>query len=716
MSHTSPVSSVWPGEPEPRGATYSGSGTNFSVFSEVAERVELCLFDDDGTETRVTLPARTGHTHHGFFPGIIHGQRYGYRVHGPWRPEAGVRCNPNKLLLDPYAKAIEGDVTWGRQVYGHVGNMTKIMSPIDSSTHMPRSVVVDTDFDWGADRPPRIPKDETVIYETHVKGITKLHPDVPEALRGTYAGLADPSLILYLKRLGVTAVELLPVHQFVPEHFTIDLGLTNYWGYSSIGYLAPHNAYSSSGDRGEQVNEFKQMVKTLHQANIEVILDVVYNHTCEGNELGPMFAFKGLDNPVYYRLNPDDRSLYVDYTGTGNTLNMQHPNVLQLMMDSLRYWVAEMHVDGFRFDLASALARDERSVDRMSAFFNVIHQDPVVNQVKLIAEPWDVGDGGYQVGNFPTLWSEWNGKYRDDVRDYWRGADFTADDFASRLAGSSDLYKDDGRVPQASINFVTAHDGFTLADLVSYNHKHNAANGEANQDGDSHNRSWNSGEEGPSTDPEVLQRRAVRTRSMLATLFLSQGVPMLLGGDEFGRSQGGNNNAYCQDNTISWYDWSRADRDLIDFVAKLAQFRREHPVLRRRGWLASEVAPGARLPDALWFAPTGEPMTSQRWTSPYSHSFTLFLNGATLRSRGPQGERIHDESVVVMFNGYDGPVDFRVPRGLDSPSWHVKFNTGSDGVTESMISSGERLTVAGWGLVVLESRDSSATKSESVNG
>jgi isoamylase len=544
---------VLPGQPFPLGATFDGIGTNFSVFSESADGVELCLFDEEGDEIRVELPEVTAFCWHGYLPNIGIGQRYGFRVHGPWAPERGHRFNPSKLLLDPYAKAIEGQVSWNEAVFPYRFDAPdSSRNDSDSAPYMPKSVVVIPYFDWGNDRHPRTPWHETIIYETHVIGLTRNHPAIPSELRGTYAGLAHPAMVEYLKNLGVTAVELLPVHQFIHDAHLLEKGLRNYWGYNSIGYFAPHNEYSSMGQLGQQVQEFRQMVKLLHQADIEVILDVVYNHTAEGNHLGPMLCFKGLDNAAYYRLVADDPRYYMDYTGTGNSLNMRHPHVLQLIMDSLHYWVEEIHVDGFRFDLASTLARELHDVDRLSAFFDLIHQGPIVNQAKLIAEPWDVGEGGYQVGNFPPLWSEWNGKYRDTVRDYWRGIDQTLGEFAYRFTGSSDLYETTGRRPFASVNFITAHDGFTLRDLVSYNNKHNEANGEENRDGESHNRSWNCGAEGPTDDPEVNILRAQQQRNFLTTLFLSQGIPMLLGGDEIGRTQRGNNNAYCQDNEISW--------------------------------------------------------------------------------------------------------------------------------------------------------------------
>src|SRR4051812_2282039 len=540
--------SARPGEPFPLGATWDGSGTNFSLFSEVATKVELCLFDATGGEERIALPDRTAFCWNGFVRGVKPGQRYGYRVHGPWEPADGHRCNPAKLLLDPYAKAITGDIRWDAAVFPYpMGGDDLQLSDTDSAPFVPRSVVVDPHFDWSGDRAPRQPLHKTIIYETHVKGFTKRHPDIPEPLRGTYAGLAHPAAIAHLTRLGVTTVELLPVHQFVHDARLLEQGLRNYWGYQSIGYFAPARDYASAGDAGGQVHEFKQMVKALHAARLEVILDVVYNHTAEGNHLGPMPALKGTDTPASSRISPEDGRYYMDFTGTGNTLTMPHPQVLQLVMDSLRYWVHDMHVDGFRFDLASALAREQRDVDRLSAFFDVMHQDPLLNRVKLIAEPWDVGDGGYQVGNFPVLWCEWNGRYRDTVRDFWRSEDQKLPELASRLTGSSDLYQDDGRRPYASVNFITAHDGFTLRDLVSYNEKHNEANGEGNRDGDNSNRSWNGGVEGPTDDPAVNETRATSQRNFLATLLLSQGVPMLLGGDEMGRTQQGNNNAYCQD-------------------------------------------------------------------------------------------------------------------------------------------------------------------------
>src|SRR5262245_35419327 len=603
-----PDQPVWPGQRAPLGATFDGSGANFSLFSDVAERVELCLFDDDGHETRVDLSERSGYCWHGYLPGVRPGQRYGYRVHGPWAPAEGQRCNPANLLLDPYARAIEGQVDWNDAVFSHrIDDPDGAPNDADSAPFVPKSIVIDPTFEWGHDRRPNTSLHDTVIYELHVKGFTARHPDIPPELRGTYAGLAHPAAVEYLQRLGVTAVELMPVHQFVHDGHLVTRGLRNYWGYNSIGFLAPHNEYAAAGQRGAQVEEFRRMVRTLHAAGLEVILDVVYNHTAEGNHLGPVLSFKGIDNAAYYRLVGDDRRYYLDYTGTGNSLNMRHPHVLQLIMDSLRYWVLEMHVDGFRFDLAATLARELHDVDRLAAFFDLVQQDPVVGQVKLIAEPWDVGDGGYQVGNFPPLWSEWNGKYRDTVRDFWRGEAATLGEFASRLTGSSDLYASTGRRPYASVNFVTAHDGFTLRDLVSYNEKHNEANGEGNRDGEGYNRSWNCGVEGPTDDPGVRRLRARQQRNFLATTVLSQGVPMLLHGDEIGRTQRGNNNAYCQDNEISWVDWASADTELQVFAAQLIALRTRHPVFRRRRFFTGGVQDDG-LPDIAWLNAEAEPM------------------------------------------------------------------------------------------------------------
>jgi len=670
---------ICPGSPYPLGATFDGGGTNFSVFSEVAERVELCLFDEEGGETRVELPETTAFCWHAYLPGVGPGQRYGFRVHGPWKPEAGHRCLPGKLLLDPYAKAVEGRVTWNDAVFPYkFGEHDGEANEADSAPFVPRSVVVASFFDWGGDRAPQTPLHRSVIYEMHVKGFTARHPDIPPELRGTYAGLAHPVAVDYLRRLGVTAVELMPVHQFIHQKFLRDQGLSNYWGYDSIGFLAPHNAYAAAGQRGEQVVEFKQMVKALHEAGIEVILDVVYNHTSEGNHLGPSLAFRGLDNAAYYRLVPDDRRYYMDFTGTGNSLNMRHPHVLQLIMDSLRYWVTEMHVDGFRFDLAATLARELFEVDRLATFFDVIQQDPVISQVKLIAEPWDLGEGGYQVGNFPTLWSEWNGKYRDTVRDYWRGSEQTLAELAYRLTGSSDLYAHNGRRPMAAINFVTAHDGFTLADLVSYDEKHNWANGEGNRDGESHNRSFNHGAEGPTDDPQINARRRRSQRNFLATLMLSQGVPMLLGGDEIGRTQRGNNNAYCQDNEISWFDWEAADRELLELTRQLIALRHDHPVFRRRRWFLGRSIRG-EVQDLGWFTAEGREMTEEDWYRGTAKSLGVYLNGDGIASTDERGQRIRDDSFYLLFNAGDEAVSFRLPVREDLPErWSRVLDTAAE--------------------------------------
>ena len=667
---------VWPGNNYPLGASYDGAGTNFSIFSEVAERVELCLFDEQGNETRCDLPEVTSLCWHGYLPNIVPGQRYGFRVHGPWAPQEGMRCSPAKLLLDPYARAIVGQVDWNEAIFSYAfDDPDGPLNQADSAPFMPKSVVINPFFDWANDRHPRTRWSETIIYETHVKGFSKRFSDIPEELRGTYAGLGHPKAIEYLTQLGISAVELMPVHQFVHDSHLLERGLRNYWGYNSIGYLAPHNEYSSGGQTGQQVQEFKQMVKALHEAGIEVILDVVYNHTAEGNHLGPTLSFKGLDNAAYYRLMNDDRRFYMDYTGTGNTLNMRHPHVLQLIMDSLRYWVLEMHVDGFRFDLASTLARGLHDVDRLSAFFDIIQQDPVISQTKLIAEPWDVGEGGYQVGNFPPLWLEWNGKYRDCVRDYWRGQDQTLGEFAFRITGSSDLYEGTGRRPYASVNFITAHDGFTLNDLVSYNDKHNEANGEENRDGESHNRSWNCGAEGPTDDPAVNALRNQQKRNFLSSLFLSEGIPMLLGGDEIGRTQQGNNNGYCQDNEISWYDWQAGDRDLLEFTRKLIELRKQHPVFRRRRWFQGRPIHGATVTDLGWFTPEGIEMAEEHWGEGFAKAVGIFLNGEAIDDPDPRGERIVDDSFYVLFNAHHEPLRFVLPKEEWGKDWTVVLDT-----------------------------------------
>jgi len=694
------MTDVWPGSPFPLGAVWDGEGTNFSLFSENAERVELCLFDESDRESRIELPEVTAFNWHGYLPGVGPGQRYGYRVHGPYTPREGHRFNPAKLLIDPYAKAVEGPIAYDRaNVLPYVpngsGEADLEADDEDDADAIPKSVVVDQRFDWEDDRAPRRPLNETVIYETHVKGFTKRHPHVREDLRGTYAGLASDEALDYLQSLGVTALELLPVHHIADESFLHERGLTNYWGYSSIGYLAPHALYAATGRRGEQVREFKGMVKALHRAGIEVILDVVYNHTAEGDHLGPMLAFKGVDNASYYRLEPDDPRRYVDFTGTGNSLNPVHPSVLRLIMDSLRYWVIECHVDGFRFDLASALARELYDVDRLSAFFDVIHQDPVLSQVKLIAEPWDVGPGGYQVGNFPVLWSEWNGIYRDVMRDFWRGQAGVAA-FASRFTGSSDLYADDGRHPFASINFVTAHDGFTLRDLVSYTDKHNEANREENRDGSDDNRSWNCGVEGETDDIEVNALRERQQRNFLATLLLSQGAPMLLGGDEFGRTQHGNNNAWCQDNELSWFDWELEgwQERLLAFTRRLVELRQAHPVFRRRDFLAGREQAGSGLPDVWWFRPDGRRMTQRDWQQEDGHVLGVFLNGAEIVDRTPRGGPIEDDSFLLLFNAHHEDTTFLLPVRRFGAQWTHEIDTARPDLEPGADRIGSRTEVA----------------------
>jgi len=693
---------VWPGTLYPLGAVYDGSGTNFSLFSEVAEHVQLCLFDETDQETRIDLEEVTGYCWHGYLPEVEPGQRFGFRVHGPWAPGQGHRCNPAKLLLDPYAKAVERQVQWDGAVFPYPFDKgPEAINDNDSSAFMPRCVVHQPHFDWDGDRKLNISWHETVIYETHVKGLTINHPDVPSELRGTYSGLAHPAVIEHFKQLGVTAVELMPIHAFVHDKHLVDQGLRNYWGYNSIGYFAPHAEYASDTRPGAAVAEFKQMVKAFHQAGIEVILDVVYNHTAEGNHLGPMLCFKGIDNASYYRLTEDPR-YYMDYTGTGNSLNMRHPHVLQLIMDSLRYWVLDMHVDGFRFDLAAALARELHDVDRLSAFFDLIQQDPVISQVKLIAEPWDVGEGGYQVGNFPPVWTEWNGKYRDCVRDFWRAEEQTLGELAARFTGSSDLYENTSRLPYASINFVTAHDGFTLQDLVSYNEKHNEDNGEDNQDGEDHNRSWNCGQEGPADDPEVLWLRNRQKRNFLATLFLSQGVPMLLGGDEIGRTQRGNNNAYCQDNDISWYDWENVDHELLEFCQRLIQYRKDHPVFRRRRWFQGRPIHGSEVKDIAWFTQQGEQMAEEDWGQREAKSLGVFLNGRTIPNPNPRGEPVKDDDFLLMFNAHHESLDFTLPAAYWGESWILELDTSLGWVDEEEpFEAGGSITVQGRSLTVL---------------
>src|SRR5215472_13449784 len=696
---------VWPGAAYPLGATWDGSGTNFALFSEVADRVELCLFDDGGAETRLALTEVDGFVWHCYLPGVGPGQRYAYRVSGPYNPRRGHRCNPAKLLLDPYGKAIDGSVRWDDALLGYRPGAPDQRNDADSAPFMPRSVVINPYFDWTGDRQLRTPYHQTVIYETHVRGLTMRHPQVPPDLRGTYLGLAAPPVIEHLTRLGVTAIELMPVHQSVPERELIARGLTNYWGYNTIGFFAPHNGYSSSTEPHGQVAEFKSMVKALHAAGIEVILDVVYNHTAEGGALGPTLSFRGIDNAAYYRLDDNDPSVYLDYTGCGNSLNVRHPHALQLIMDSLRYWIIDMHVDGFRFDLAAALARELHEVDRLSAFFELVQQDPVVSQVKLIAEPWDVGAGGYQVGKFPPLWTEWNGKYRDTVRDFWRGQPVIRPEFASRLSGSSDLYETSARRPVASINFVTCHDGFTLADLVSYNTKHNEANGDRNTDGTDDNRSWNCGTEGPTDDTAITELRGRQARNFLATLLLSQGVPMLLAGDELGRTQQGNNNAYCQDNEVSWVDWEAGGKhaDLIAFTHTLARLRRHHPVFRRRRFFEGAFR-GAS--DIAWLTPAGDEMTEEDWQASFAKSVAVFLNGAAITEPDPRGDPVTDRRFLLLFNAGAEPITFTLPEARLGGDWEVVIDTTSPrGSAEAgEFSPKTKVEVAGRAIVVLRSR------------
>jgi len=696
---------VWPGTAYPLGATFDGTGTNFALFSEVADKVELCLLDDDGTETRITMPEVDAFVWHCYLPTVQPGQSYGYRVHGPYDPANGSRCNPNKLLLDPYAKSVTGQVDSHQSVFSYDLGYPDSRNDEDSAPHTMRSVVINPFFDWTGDRMLRIPYNESVIYETHVKGLTQLHPEVPESQRGTYAGLAHPAVINHLDLLGITAIELMPVHQFVQDSTLVDKGLSNYWGYNTIGFFAPHNGYSAFGDRGQQVQEFKGMVKAMHAAGIEVILDVVYNHTAEGNHLGPTISFRGIDNAAYYRVMDDDQQYYMDYTGTGNSLNVRHPHSLQLIMDSLRYWVTEMHVDGFRFDLAATLAREFYDVDRLSTFFELVQQDPIVSQVKLIAEPWDLGPGGYQVGNFPPQWTEWNGKYRDTVRDFWRGEPATLGEFASRLTGSADLYETSGRRPVASINFVIAHDGFTLNDLVSYNEKHNDANGENNNDGESHNRSWNSGVEGPTDDPQVIALRDRQRRNFLATLLLSQGVPMIAHGDELGRTQNGNNNAYCQDSKLSWVHWETADLALVEFTASLARLRKQHPTFRRRRFFDGHPVTrgaGEPLPDIVWINPNGSMMTPQDWGSGFGRSVAVFLNGNGIRGMDRRGGRVVDDSFLLLFNAHDETLEFTMPPEEYAPAWKVVVDTAGITETEELNKAGNVIAVPGKGMIVLQ--------------
>ncbi|MBZ5724903.1 MAG: glycogen debranching protein GlgX [Acidobacteriia bacterium] len=696
---------VLPGKPYPQGATWDGTGVNFSLYSENATGVELCLFDEvDSSETE-TVPFRecTGYVWHGYLPGIKLGQLYGYRVHGPYQPEQGHRFNPAKLLIDPYATALAGALNWDAPVFGYrMGDPAADLScdAGDDGWGVPKSVVTTSHFDWENDRPPLTPLHDSIVYELHVKGFTATHPEIPQELRGTYAGLAHPVAIDYLKKLGITAVELMPVHEFVDDKHLLDLGLRNYWGYNSINFFSPEARYCAAGEGGEQIGEFKAMVKALHRAGIEVILDVVYNHTAEGNQLGPTLSFRGIDNATYYRLVKEQPRYYQDYTGTGNTLNVRHPQMLKLLMDSLRYWVQQMHVDGFRFDLAAALARELHDVDRLSAFFDIINQDPVISQVKLIAEPWDVGEGGYQVGKFPPLWAEWNGRYRDVVRRYWKGDDGQLAELGYRLTGSSDLYQRDGRHPTASINFVTSHDGFTLDDMVSYNGKHNEANGEESRDGTNDNHSYNYGAEGPTGDPEIVGVRERQKRNFLATLLFSQGVPMICGGDEIGRTQQGNNNAYAQDSEVSWYDWNLDERrqSLLEFTRRLVELRRRHPNLHRRKFFQDRsIGPGTPQrevdgrseQDITWLRPDGGEMTPEEWNAGWVRCIGLQLNGRTLDDLNGVGEPITDETFMILFNPHHEPIQFFMPP-VPGTAWELLLDSGfPDKQDKPVIASGE---------------------------
>jgi isoamylase len=707
---------VYPGSSFPLGATWDGEGVNFALYSENATAVDLCLFNKNepsAKETRIRVKEMDNHIWHVYVPGLKPGHLYGYRVYGPYEPWNGHRFNPNKLLMDPYAKAISGTINWDNSLFGYEmghpeGDLS--FSDEDSAPFIPKSVVIDPSFDWEGDRRPNIPYHKTIIYETHVKGFTKLHPDIPETIRGTYAAIGHPATIKYLKELGITAVELMPVHHFVNDKILQDKGLNNYWGYNSIGFFAPDVRYSGSGMLGQQVVEFKEMVKALHKAGIEVILDVVYNHTGEGNQMGPTLCFRGIDNASYYRLAEDKRFTF-DYTGTGNTLNAMMPPVLRLIMDSLRYWILDMHVDGFRFDLAATLARELHEVDRLGSFFDIIHQDPVISQVKLIAEPWDIGEGGYQVGNFPPGWAEWNGKYRDCMRDYWRGADSMLSEFAQRFTGSPDLYKEDYRLPIASINFITAHDGFTMNDLVSYNEKHNEANKEDNNDGEDHNRSWNGGAEGATDDANIIALRNKQKRNLLTTLFTSQGVPMLLAGDEIGRTQGGNNNAYCQDNEISWVNWNDADNDLLTFTKKLIAFIKRHPAFTRRKWFKGRPIKGTNVEDIAWFLPNGAEMNEENWNQDFAKSLAVFLNGQGIRTVGPKGEKIVDDSFYIIFNAYEGDIDYVLPPEKFGKQWTKVLDTAIDFLDENgdSFNSGETITVQSHSVVLLKEESDSDT-------
>ncbi len=701
----------------PLGASYDGAGVNFALFSQVAQKVELCLFDEEDRETRVEMTEQNSYVWHNYLPGIQPAQRYGYRVYGPYDPAKGLRCNPNKLLLDPYAKAIEGNIDGDESLYSYWFKSPEdvtSMNTLDSAPHTMKSAVVNPYFDWGNDQHPNISYHDSVIYEAHVRGMTNLNLDVPPDIRGTYAGLAYPSVIEYLRKLGVTAIELMPIHQFVNDSFLQEKGLSNYWGYNTIGFFAPHNAYSSSGQRGEQVNEFKSMVKAYHRAGMEVILDVVYNHTAEGNNLGPTLSFKGIDNGAYYRLVDNDRRHYFDTTGTGNSLLMRSPHALQLITDSLRYWVTEMHVDGFRFDLAATLARQFQEVDKLSAFFDIVEQDPVISRVKLIAEPWDLGSGGYQVGGFPSSWSEWNGRYRDCVRDFWRSQPSTLPEFASRLMGSSDLYQMNGRRPVASVNFITAHDGFTMNDLVSYNEKHNDANGEGNRDGESNNRSWNCGVEGPTTIKDVNDLRQQQMRNMFATLLCSQGIPMICGGDEVARTQQGNNNAYCQDNAISWTNWDLDDsqKDLLEFVSKLIHLRLEHPVLHRRRFFTGREPgdPDDKIPQVEWMDHTGSIMDMEDWSNTHAFSVMIYLNGSDIPEADWYGNQMVDNSFILIFNAHYEPIMFTLPDERYGKKWRLVVDTHNPKGPELNYEAGFAITAQSRSFLLLMSDRKPTTK------
>jgi len=695
---------VYNGSPYPLGSTWKGNGVNFALYSENATGVELCLFDSEGKETRIKVRERTHQVWHVFVPDAKPGQLYGYRVHGPYEPHNGHRFNPHKVLLDPYAKAISGIVEVKDELFsyqmGHE-NQDLSFSETDSANAIPKSVVIDADFDWQNDVSPKIPYNKSVIYELHVKGFTQLHPEIPEDIRGTYAAIGHPVTIKYLKDLGVTAVELLPIHHFINDNTLTEKGLNNYWGYNTIGFFAPDWRYSHRDALGGQVREFKEMVRSLHEAGIEVILDVVYNHTAEGNHLGPTLSFKGIDNASYYRLTEDKR-YYMDYTGTGNTFNTSFSSVLRLVMDSLRYWITEMHVDGFRFDLAATLARELHEVNMLGTFFNIIYQDPVISQVKLIAEPWDIGEGGYQVGNFPPGWTEWNGKYRDSIRDYWRGADSMLAEFTMRITGSPDLYNDNFRKPIASINFITAHDGFTLNDLVSYNEKHNEQNLEDNNDGDSHNRSWNCGAEGPTDDEEINALRLKQKKNFLSTLFLSQGVPMLVAGDEFGRTQHGNNNAYCQDNEISWVNWEGVDKGLLNFSKKLIRLRHKHPVFRRHNWLSGKRVKGLDLEDVVWFLPEGDQMSEHNFTCDFAKSLALYLNGRGIRNAGEKGAQVIDDDFYLIFNAHHEALEYKLPSKEYGNKWIKILDTSAEVEEEEHFEASQMVNIEARSVVLFK--------------